>query len=325
MKSNRLNLFEPAITSAKQHPNFINMLHPRSSSVRLVLEKWAEGFVDRDGKFVKEFQTTFNSSFWELYLFAVLKSLQIEINFSFPSPDFLSLASNLSIEAVCANHAHDDIPEWEKSIKEIIDATKDFVWEQSTIRLSNAFLYKVNKYRDLYSQQQHMKGRPFIIAISNYTKFDFFLEGDVPMQRLLIDPLELKSLKKKNGADVPLGLFRSDKFSDISAVLYSSLATFGKARALSDDDGKFLFKAIRIKDNLTPILIEKTKQEYIESLCDGLRLFVNPYAKHPINLDNFADPGIRTFLSDKNGDYQVSCHKDGDLCMRFVQGIVAKS
>lgn len=31
------------------------------------------GFEDRDGKFVKEFQTTFNSSFWELYLFACLR------------------------------------------------------------------------------------------------------------------------------------------------------------------------------------------------------------------------------------------------------------
>ena len=48
-----------------------------------VLSGWAHGFEDRDGKFIREFQTTYNSAFWELYLFAVLKLLGIEVNFSF--------------------------------------------------------------------------------------------------------------------------------------------------------------------------------------------------------------------------------------------------
>ncbi len=308
MKMTGVNLFKPVVIPEKFHPNFIHTLHHRSVGVRQVLEDWAENFVDRDGKFVHEFQTTYNSSFWELYLFAVLKYLGVSVDFTHSTPDFLSPSHNLAIEAVCANHAHDDIPEWEKNIKDITEAEKNFAWQQSTIRLSNAFLFKVNKFRNGYSLKPHIKERPFIIAISNYTKAGFFLHGDVPMQWLLIDPLNLKTLKKANGADVSLGLFRSEAFRDISAVLYSSLATFGKARALSKEDGKFLFKAIRIKDNFTPVVIEKVKQDYQESLCDGLRLFVNPFAKHPINLETFADQGIRKFVSD-------------DLCMRFVHAI----
>lgn len=46
-----------------------------SGPEREVLSGWASGFRDRDGKFVKEFQTTYNSSFWELYLFAAFKDL----------------------------------------------------------------------------------------------------------------------------------------------------------------------------------------------------------------------------------------------------------
>ena len=32
------------------------------------MERWAEGFPDRDGKLVIEFQTTFNSAFYNLHL-----------------------------------------------------------------------------------------------------------------------------------------------------------------------------------------------------------------------------------------------------------------
>jgi hypothetical protein len=45
-----------------------------------VLTDWARGFIDRDGKFVKEFQTTFNSCFWELYVYAVLKRYRLLIS-----------------------------------------------------------------------------------------------------------------------------------------------------------------------------------------------------------------------------------------------------
>ena len=43
-------------------------------SERAVLENWAQGFEDRDGKFVQEFQLTYESSFWELYLYAALRT-----------------------------------------------------------------------------------------------------------------------------------------------------------------------------------------------------------------------------------------------------------
>jgi hypothetical protein len=33
---------------------------------RDVLLEWSDGFGDRDGKFIIEFHTTFNSAFWEL-------------------------------------------------------------------------------------------------------------------------------------------------------------------------------------------------------------------------------------------------------------------
>jgi hypothetical protein len=62
---------------------------PQYLPERRVLEEWAKGFIDRDGKFVNEFQTTFESSMWELYLNAYLRELGATLNFSHHAPDFV--------------------------------------------------------------------------------------------------------------------------------------------------------------------------------------------------------------------------------------------
>jgi len=69
-----MNLFEGTVPDDQQHPNFRGI---KDAAVyhaeHRVLLAWAQAFIDRDHKFVKEFQTSFNSSFWELYIHAVLK------------------------------------------------------------------------------------------------------------------------------------------------------------------------------------------------------------------------------------------------------------
>ena len=60
-----MNLFAPIVAESKMHPNFRNILATGNGYNFDVLHDWARGFVDRDGKFVEEFQTTFNSSFWD--------------------------------------------------------------------------------------------------------------------------------------------------------------------------------------------------------------------------------------------------------------------
>jgi hypothetical protein len=163
-----------------------------------------------------------------------------------------------------------------------------------------------------------MTGRSYIVAISNYGTQDFNMLGDVAMQRLLYDTWQERGVYKANGSPVPVGLFRSDAFANVSAVIYSAIATFGKVRALGNDEGDFVFHAVRIKDNFEPVRIVAPKNEYHESLTDGLRLFTNPYAQVPVDIEMFSDGGIRRFIADKDGDFIVSCHADGDLCTRMV-------
>jgi hypothetical protein len=68
-----MDLFTPVVSEALQHPNFRSICTQQNGYNCDVLNEWARGFKDRDGKFVYEFQATFDTWFWELYAFAVLK------------------------------------------------------------------------------------------------------------------------------------------------------------------------------------------------------------------------------------------------------------
>jgi hypothetical protein len=314
-----MDLFAPVVEKEKLHHNFLSTLDPTAAGIRAVLSEWAQGFEDRDGKFVREFQTSYNSSFWELYLFAVLKQLGFEIDFSFHAPDFVSANYPVAVEAAIASHAIDDPPEWPKTLAVL--ANKDLAARRkvSMIRLSNAFMAKSKAFKKRYAVLPHMAGRSYIVAISNFGTQDFYLQGDAPMQRLLFDIDKEKVIHKPNGASVPLGLFRSDAYGHISAVLYSSLATFGKARALGKDEGDITFRAMRKKEGEKPIYIDAPKTDYQESLTDGLVLYTNPYASVPLNAELFDDVGIRRYVANKKGSFDVSFHPEGDLYLRMVQ------
>src|SRR4051812_6799187 len=83
------DLFAPLLQRADFHPYFARVLDHGSPAEKAVVRSWAEGFADRDGKFVKEFQGSFNSSFWELYLYASLKMLGFDVDCTHDCPDFL--------------------------------------------------------------------------------------------------------------------------------------------------------------------------------------------------------------------------------------------
>ncbi len=98
-----LDLFTPIAEDEKQHPLFKMMLQEQYKPEQDVLNSWAQGFEDRDGKFIYEFQTTFESSMWELYLHAFLKDLGAQTDFSHHAPDFVTeLDRHITLEATIA-------------------------------------------------------------------------------------------------------------------------------------------------------------------------------------------------------------------------------
>lgn len=111
-----LDLWTPRFDDDRLHPNFRTILSHGSPESREVITEWSAGFSDRDGKFVDEFQLTFDSSFWELYLNASFGALGFERRFDHATPDFeLNRSGATTIaEAAIASNAGGYRPEWDK-------------------------------------------------------------------------------------------------------------------------------------------------------------------------------------------------------------------
>lgn len=307
----KMDLFTPIVSDDKLHPNFVNEIRPSRVGEREIIQGWAEGFPDRDGKFVKEFQTTFNSSFWELYLHGLFRAYGFEMDWSKASPDFnlMTKKGSVIVEAVTANAADGATPEWKKSAPMTQNVIDKKFWplnREAIIRLSNALSAKVRYYNKSYANLSHVKGKPFVIAVAPFEQPDFQYQYDRPIQALLYDyyvdedayyaepdsypngppGVHLGSVEKNNGALIDLGVFCDDQWSEVSAVIFSCVATVGKAIALSNRPMLGIISSTWGGLNGPyPKIVPAGNAS--EDISDGLQIFHNPHAKHPLDTSIF--------------------------------------
>ena len=198
-----------------------------------------------------EFQTTYNSSFWELYLFAAFKELGCSVDFRYSSPDFVvdSPVGEFVAEATIASHPDGYAPEWERHIdvNAVFDVNREELLTVATIRLANAITSKHRKYTNSYAKLPHVQGKPFVICLAPFEQPFFFLQNDLAIRRVLyafdrhlyqddratgtrvvFGATTTESVGKDNGASVPMGLFTRPGMEEVSAVLFSNTATYTK-------------------------------------------------------------------------------------------------
>lgn len=303
-----------------------NKLHPKFkllrdninlTPLRAILETWADGFIDRDNKIIKEFQISFHSVLWELYIHAILKEMRCNIDFSKPFPDFIiTNPEKFLIECVVSEIKATGIPETERTLEDIYSMLEplntnekfDNIIKEAITRHSNSILSKYSKYINSYQNAEWVKNDlPYIIALGSYDQINYGKEFWFSMFALLYgiyyNPV-LKTYERiseiiKPGTDssIPVGLFRDDKYKEISAVIFSCTLTLGKLTSLSISNGdRFLLppRVICVKhnseDNLYKVHI--VSKEHPEYLSDGLFIFYNPFAQHQISQDIFKGTNI---------------------------------
>jgi hypothetical protein len=308
-----MDLFTPIVSPEKFHPNFANISLQKNPHDQAVLSQWAEGFVDRDGKFVGEFQTTFNSSFWELYLHAILKEAGCSIDFSHHAPDFVVTDPvPFVVEATVALNAKGSLPEWTAFDLNRRPRDLNEFNRVAIVRLLNSISEKTKKYRKSYQHLPHVAGKPFVLALTPFDQPFFYLQVqraieavlygyyvdeqayiDDPSKVATIGASELKTVPKNESVDLPVGIFNDNSHEHISAVIFNSSATWGKVKALSDDPYPFVyFNAARSDPRNGEFFVFKgAKAAYTETLFDGLRVYHNPHAIHPLDWRVFEEPG----------------------------------
>lgn len=340
-----MNLFEPIIEEARLHQHFRQMLNSLRENDREEFLRWATGFPDRDGKLTEEFQISFNSVFWEIYLFAVFNTYGFELDWSNHSPDFSVTSCNnqFTVEAVTANAASGKTNEWDKvySPSYFASFNIDTLNKEAMIRLSNSIHYKYRKYKKDYETMSHVIRRPFVLAVGPFEQPFFQHQYNRPIRAVLYDQyvdepaytanpekypqgpphVELNFVKKDNGSDIELGVFNDDRMREISAIIFSSTATWGKVNALAPEspDHHTIVNSFWYSEPYGE-LIQKlgTQSEVGETITDGLQIYHNPYALYPLSPNIFRKKGVvQEYYNSKNQKW-IHEEKNSHLVFRMA-------
>ena len=368
-----MNLFEIKMPEDRLHSSFKQIVNDQKAAlVRDVIQSWAVGLLDRRGeqkKFVNEFQTTFNSAFWELYLNKAFSELGFSVDYTKASPDFCVTTPGgyqFNVEAVISDRSHDTSPP--------PAAQSEAEWKsQNTLKLAG----KIRDKRDIftgskgnkfpYSTLEHVQGRPFVVAVAPFNSDDSLMQNneiinrvlfgiDSPGQKTLLtgEQKKILSVSKPSGAPVELGVFTNDSYKEVSAVLFSTTGTFGKA--VVESGIKKIVRSTRYREMSRETFffteganslgvshhlvgpsnyLITTRFEYCgriigadvqiyesclhhETHLDGLHIYYNPFATVPLDLKIVhADEITHNFYDVKNGapDHK---HPDGALVSRQV-------
>lgn len=312
------------ITKEKYHDKFLNLINKElmMDNERNILSSWTEGFVDRDGKIVREFQTTFHSSFWEFYLYAYFKKCGFKLDQSRSRPDFLiDGPKKICIEAVVSNIKQNGVPENKRTIADQISMMippwmqADFskLLDEAIVRHSNAINSKRNKYIDEYHSLPWVDSLPFVIATASYDQINYGREYIYPMMALLFGLYYIPekrcyvsraSIKKPGtNSDISINLFAKPEFEKVSAILYSCTNTIGKLTSLAISSGRpSMNKVYALRENLSgngpQFQLQEVGEDNPEWHSDGLFVFHNPNAKYPLDQSDF--PNCTHFFFEDN-------------------------
>lgn len=296
---------------------------------REVITEWANGFADRDGKIVKEFQTTFHSSLWELYIFAVLKELSLSVDFSKNRPDFM-ISGNVDfyIEAVVSEIKKGGRSESTRnendtySMLEPIHKDQNFhsLIDEAITRHSNSILSKHKKYIKEYTKCDWVKeDAPFVVALGSYDQVNYGREFHYSMMALLygfrFDPDDQKYvrvesiIKPETTSEIPIGIFADKNYEEISAIIFSCTVTMGKltSLAVSTNESHPTNFVLNVRHDIDHphYKIHIVSQETPEELTDGLFVFHNPNARTPLPRSVF-DGSNAIQVSVKGSDIEFS-------------------
>lgn len=311
------DLFVPIAKHSKLNPNFLTVSkRPPYSAARNVINEIMPHFFDVDGNFVQQFQTTgFDSRLWELYLFCYFNEEGLQINRKHFAPDFLldSAKAEVSVEAVIVSNKN------ATGICRPFPKAEDITREEKTMPAKwGSSLYSklthVDKAGTHYWEYPHTKKKPFVIAIADFhdtfsmiwsqtslitylygVEYNYSFDSD---GNIIVHPHKVTSHPKGVGQNtIPSGFFFQKNSENISAVLHSSCATISKFNRIGkqcglDENNVLMYRIISVYDPMPNSVSPKISSYMVtentsESWGEGVTVFHNPNAKHPLPSDFF--------------------------------------
>ena len=311
-----IDFFTPVVAADKLNDAFSRLAGTEGfSSARALIEEMMHHYEDVDGNFVEQFQSTaFDSRFWELYLFALLTEQKFAFDRSFSAPDFLceGLFQDLFIEAVTVNPSRRGNLIIEPAVPDGRGELTEYFREYMPIKWAGALTAKLNKE---YWKLPHIKDRPIIFAVQDFhvpramtftgSTIVSYLYGRRfsalydQHSRLVVKAHPIQE-HRWGSKVVPSGFFNLPNAERVSAVIQNPIATIskfnrmGRLAGLGSPDVEMLrFGAAYRADNnaALPMFYKQLVDEpgYSETWCEGLNVYHNPNALHPLDSRIFPD------------------------------------
>ena len=293
---------------APLNPIFVNIRDgEHSTAAKEMMTQIAYWFEDRDGNFVRDFQTTgTNARLWELYLYRVFRDLDFDVDLSIATPDFALTRNDLKlfVEATTANPVDQEFVDLMAGLTPPPDEFWKFIENDMPMIFGSPLFSKQKK---AYWEKKPVKGHPFAIAIA-----DFHAPGSMTWSHIALpiylygvsvnripgphgkDVVVAKPLNthKKGDKEIPAGYFSQPGTEHISAVIFSNAGTKAKFTRMGTlagfGDVDMTVRREGVLSNPQPGALDGIKfniniesPEYHEKWCDELEIYHNPNALIP--------------------------------------------
>jgi hypothetical protein len=150
--------------------------------------------------------------------------------------------------------------------------------------------------------------RPLLAALYGL----YYDEQTTPHDARRVVRYNVYAAAKSETIYIPVGLFCDDGYADISAVISSSLATWGKVRALADNpSARTVYTTFHPSaEGLRPEVRTAPKSTYTEHLLDGTYVLHNPFARHPLPTGVFSHPRVAELRVASDGELVMEAPSD---------------
>lgn len=328
-KKEHIDLFKPIIPPEKQHPYFIILNRdPTFLPAKSIINMLMPHFQDIDGNFVQQFQSAgFDSRLWELFLFMYFKEENLIIKREHHAPDFIveKFDKCVAIEATIVGRKESK-PKIIMDFKEILPKLNPLNIKRKLkcempIKFGSPLFSKQQKK---YWELEHVKGKPFILAIADFHD-DFSMVWSVPALisylygieyffyydasgQLILVPKRIK-VHKCGTKIIPSGFFFQPETEHISAVLFSASGTISKFNRMGRQAGfkvdNIIMYRVGIYYNHDPnawlpkIFAYIVDESCCETWAEGVSMFHNPNALYPVPKELFPSIAHHFFDGEK--------------------------
>lgn len=316
---------------------------PRFEAARNLIKEAIYSFVDVDGNYIQQFQSVaFDARLWELYLYMYLYNTGFEIRNEYQAPDYYVSRFGYECfnEAVTVGPNPDfDVPN-PKTGEEVLQLSKDYLpikfgsalfsklnrkkkyWELEHVR-GKPFILAIHDYHipagdglpgsmtwtraGLVNYLYGFRSPIEIVDGERYVPLDETPEGARPV----MEKIESHTFK---GKTIPSNFFAQPNSENVSAVLFSNSATIttfnrmGKLAGLGSANVKMIRRGVKANPDLgalnpLPFAVDIDDENYEEAWSDGLVMFHNSHALHPVDPRAFPDI-THIWVDPETGEYE---------------------